>query len=288
MSAVRQPFRRRRRGPRLLPGGRAGRRAGAAAAPRLPRLVAPVPRADAAAGDALSRHRARLPRVRLHRRPGGARVRLHLRRAGEDGRRLHRRARPEALRHVRLRLRRAGRLPPHDGPPRAGLRARLAERKRLRGRAGRRLGADPQVLVDPLGGGPQVRRGQRAHLRGDEGRSTWRTCRTPRRSPPRRTASTGPCSQRPGQADIQLDLFLDYATNVDLYPTFQRYLRDHRPPVLAAWGRNDPFFLPAGAEAFRRDVPAADVRFYDTGHFALETHAAEIGPAVRAFLGRVA
>ena len=91
---------------------------------------------------------------------------------------------------------------------------------------------------------------------------------------------------RPGNADVQLDLMRDYATNVALYPTFQHYLREHRPPVLAAWGRHDPFFLPAGAEAFRRDVPTADVRFYDTGHFALETHAAEIGQAVAEFLGR--
>ena len=89
---------------------------------------------------------------------------------------------------------------------------------------------------------------------------------------------------RPGNAEVQLDLFRDYASNVELYPTFQRYLREHRPPLLAAWGRHDPFFLPAGAEAFRRDVPSADVRFYDTGHFALETHANEIGAAVREFL----
>lgn len=85
---------------------------------------------------------------------------------------------------------------------------------------------------------------------------------------------------RPGQADIQLDLFGDYGANVALYPDFQRFLRERRVPVLAAWGRNDPFFLPAGAEAFRRDVPDAEVRFYDTGHFALETHAAEIADAI--------
>ena len=78
---------------------------------------------------------------------------------------------------------------------------------------------------------------------------------------------------RPGNAEIQLDLFLDYASNVALYPRFQAYLRTHRPPVLAVWGRNDPFFLAAGAEAFRRDVPDAEIRFLDTGHFALETHA---------------
>ena len=91
---------------------------------------------------------------------------------------------------------------------------------------------------------------------------------------------------RPGNAEVQLDLFKDYASNIDLYPRFQQYLRDHRPPLLATWGKNDPFFLPAGAEAFRRDVPGTDVRFYDTGHFALETHAAEIGPVVHDFLAR--
>ena len=89
---------------------------------------------------------------------------------------------------------------------------------------------------------------------------------------------------RPGADEIQLDLFLDYASNIDLYPQFQEYFRTRQPPLLAIWGRNDPFFLPAGAEAFKRDIPGADVRLLDTGHFALETHAAEIGTAIRSFL----
>lgn len=89
---------------------------------------------------------------------------------------------------------------------------------------------------------------------------------------------------RPGADEIQLDLFLDYASNVELYPAFQEYFRTHRPPLLAIWGRNDPFFLPAGAEAFKRDIPDADVRLLDTGHFALETHAGEIAAAIRGFL----
>jgi pimeloyl-ACP methyl ester carboxylesterase len=93
---------------------------------------------------------------------------------------------------------------------------------------------------------------------------------------------------RSGNDEIQLDLFLDYASNVALYPAFQAYLRAHRPPLLAVWGKNDPFFLPPGAEAFRRDVPNAEVRFYDTGHFALETHGTEIAAAIREFLGRLA
>lgn len=91
---------------------------------------------------------------------------------------------------------------------------------------------------------------------------------------------------RPGNDEIQLDLLLDYQTNVALYDTVQAYLREHQPPVLAIWGRNDPFFIPPGAEAFKRDVPAADVRFVESGHFALETHAVEIGAAMRAFLAR--
>ena len=81
-------------------------------------------------------------------------------------------------------------------------------------------------------------------------------------------------------------MFLDYASNVALYPRFQEYFRSKRPPLLAVWGKNDPFFLPPGAEAFKRDNPHAEIRFYDTGHFALETHHREIAGAIRDFLGR--
>ncbi len=91
---------------------------------------------------------------------------------------------------------------------------------------------------------------------------------------------------RPGNAEIQLDLLLDYASNVEMYPQFQHYFRQYQPPLLAVWGKNDPFFMPAGAEAWKRDLPDAEIRFYDTGHFALETHAKEIGTAVRDFLDR--
>jgi pimeloyl-ACP methyl ester carboxylesterase len=89
---------------------------------------------------------------------------------------------------------------------------------------------------------------------------------------------------RPGADEIQLDLFLNYASNIERYPEFQQYFRAHQPPLLAIWGRNDPFFLPAGAEAFKRDIPGADVRLLETGHFALETHATEIAAAIRGFL----
>jgi pimeloyl-ACP methyl ester carboxylesterase len=91
---------------------------------------------------------------------------------------------------------------------------------------------------------------------------------------------------RPGNDEIQLDLFLDYASNVALYPAFQDYLRTNRPPVLAVWGKNDPFFLPVGAKSFQRDVPDAEVHLLDAGHFALETHGAEIAAAIRSFLAR--
>jgi pimeloyl-ACP methyl ester carboxylesterase len=93
--------------------------------------------------------------------------------------------------------------------------------------------------------------------------------------------------QRPGNVEIQLDLFLDYANNVKLYPTFQEYFRKSQPPLLAAWGKNDPFFIPPGAEAFRRDIPSAKVVFYDTGHFALETHVQEISEQIRSFLNEL-
>jgi pimeloyl-ACP methyl ester carboxylesterase len=89
---------------------------------------------------------------------------------------------------------------------------------------------------------------------------------------------------RPGSDDIQLDLFGDYRSNVALYPSFQEYFRKHKPPFLAVWGKNDPFFIPPGAEAFKRDNPNAVVEFFDTGHFALETHAGEIADAIRAFM----
>jgi pimeloyl-ACP methyl ester carboxylesterase len=92
---------------------------------------------------------------------------------------------------------------------------------------------------------------------------------------------------RSGNTDIQLDLFLDYANNVKLYPAFQEYFRKHQPPLLAIWGKHDPYFVPAGAEAFRRDNPNAVVQFLNTGHFALETHVEEIALAMRQFFAKV-
>ncbi|HVU94386.1 MAG TPA: alpha/beta fold hydrolase [Puia sp.] len=92
---------------------------------------------------------------------------------------------------------------------------------------------------------------------------------------------------REGNVDLQLDLFADYASNIALYPAFHQYFKEHQPPFLAVWGDKDPFFLPPGAEAFKKDLPKAIVKFYDTGHFALETHVNEIGAAIRQFLGTV-
>jgi pimeloyl-ACP methyl ester carboxylesterase len=89
---------------------------------------------------------------------------------------------------------------------------------------------------------------------------------------------------RPGNVDIQLDLFLDYANNVKLYPAFQQYFRKSQPPLLAIWGKFDPYFIPPGAEAFLRDNPNATVQFLETGHFALETHVDEVAFSIRAFL----
>ncbi len=91
---------------------------------------------------------------------------------------------------------------------------------------------------------------------------------------------------RPGAQEIQLDLFLDYASNVARYAEFQAYFRKYHPPLLAVWGKNDPFFIPPGAEAFKRDIPDAEIHFYDTGHFALETQVSEIGAEIHRFLDR--
>jgi pimeloyl-ACP methyl ester carboxylesterase len=97
----------------------------------------------------------------------------------------------------------------------------------------------------------------------------------------------GALLMRPGNVEIQLDLFLDYANNVKLYPKFHEYFRQSQPPLLAIWGQRDLYFIPPGAEAFQRDIPNAEVQFLDTGHFALETHLAEITTAMRAFLNRI-
>ncbi len=94
--------------------------------------------------------------------------------------------------------------------------------------------------------------------------------------------------ERPGNKEIQLDLFLNYASNIKLYPAFQKFFRDVAPPTLAIWGRHDPFFIPPGAEAYRRDNPDAVVEMLDTGHFALETHVDEIAASIHRLLASAA
>jgi pimeloyl-ACP methyl ester carboxylesterase len=91
---------------------------------------------------------------------------------------------------------------------------------------------------------------------------------------------------RPGNREIQLALFRDYRSNVDRYPAFQEYFRRHRPPTLVVWGRNDEIFGTAGAQAYARDLPDAEIHLLDTGHFALESHGEEIAALVRSFLAR--
>ena len=87
--------------------------------------------------------------------------------------------------------------------------------------------------------------------------------------------------ERPGNMEIQLDLHLDYRNNIPVYPKFHEYFRQYKPPFMAIWGKNDPFFIPAGAEAYKRDLPSASIRFVDSGHFALETHVDEIAEGMR-------
>jgi pimeloyl-ACP methyl ester carboxylesterase len=105
----------------------------------------------------------------------------------------------------------------------------------------------------------------------------------PDRVPPESYTLDAALLERPGNKDIQLDLFLNYSSNVKLYPKFQEYFRQSKPPLLAIWGKNDPFFLPPGAEAFKKDLPQAKVQFLDAGHFALETHVVEIAAAMKDF-----
>ncbi|WP_312141106.1 alpha/beta fold hydrolase [Pantoea septica] len=91
--------------------------------------------------------------------------------------------------------------------------------------------------------------------------------------------------ERPGNKAIQLDLFLDYANNLTRYPAFQQFFREKQLPTLVIWGKHDPFFIPPGAQAYLRDNPQAQVELLDTGHFALETHAAYIAQRIRQVIG---
>lgn len=114
----------------------------------------------------------------------------------------------------------------------------------------------------------------------------YRTGTDPRRLGPDGYMLDIALMSRPGAEEIQLDLILDYRNNLDRYPEFQAYFRQHQPPLLAVWGRHDPAFIPAGAEAYGRDLPDAHIHLLDTGHFALETHSSEIAQMIRSFLGQ--
>ena len=133
---------------------------------------------------------------------------------------------------------------------------------------------------------PEARDACRAALTSEATRTQYLTGADPARVSPDGYTLDIAYFERPGTDEIQLDLIYDYRTNIALYPTWQAYLRKHRPPLLAAWGKNDLYFLPPGAEAFRRDIHDAEVHFFDTGHFALETHGPEIGDLMLDFLGR--
>ena len=144
---------------------------------------------------------------------------------------------------------------------------------------------DPRLLARPVAGQP--RRAARLSRAGNDPLAVhpWRADELAAVSPDGQSLDNFYLA-RPGADEVQLDLFGDYKSNVALYPAFQEYFRTHKPRFLAVWGKNDPFFLPPGAEAFKRDIPGAEVRFFDTGHFALETHAKEIAAAIRDFLAQ--
>ena len=135
--------------------------------------------------------------------------------------------------------------------------------------------------------GPETREACRASLSSDTIENwQYRTGTDPRRLSPDGFMLDIALMARPGAEEIQLDLILDYRSNLERYPEFQQYFREYQPPLLAVWGRHDPAFIPAGAEAYKRDLPDAHVHFLDTGHFALETHASEIAQFIRSFLGQ--
>ncbi len=144
------------------------------------------------------------------------------------------------------------------------------------------MGADPEILDEPT---QENREAVREPLSPEGIRAQYTTgAPHPERIKPEGYTLDIALIRRPGNMDIQLDLFLDYANNVKMYPAFQQYFRQSQPKLLAIWGKNDLFFIPAGADAFQRDLPAAEVKLLDTGHFTLQTHVQEIAAAVRDFL----
>ena len=255
---------------------------GAAIASRLPEREPHVPGSHPASRRSLPHRRTRPAGLRSVGHAGAEQVHLHIRPHRRRDRPLYRSDRPEALRDLRLRLWRADRLPDRRHPERI---TAIISQNGNAYEEGLSEGWNPiraywqepsQANREALRAflAPETTRWQYTHGVADEAMVS-----------PDGLSLDNFYLARPGADEIQLDLFGDYKSNVALYPTFQNYFRTHKPPFLAVWGKNDPFFLPPGAEAFRRDIPGAVVRFFDTGHFALETHAAEIAATMREFLG---
>ena len=254
------------------------------ASARLPVVIAHVPQSHPDARRSVPRHRTRPSRLRLLGGAGQRPVQVHVRPPGGSRRRVRRSTESPTLCDLRF----------DYGAP-VGLRLALAHPERVtaiisqNGNAyeeGLSEGWNPiqKYWKDPTEANraalrdflkPEATRWQYLHGVSDEAAVA-----------PESYTLDSALLGRAGNDEIQLDLFLDYASNVALYPGFQAYFREHQPPILAVWGKNDPFFLPPGAEAFKRDVPGADVGLIDTGHFALETYAREIATAIREFLGK--
>src|SRR5262245_7963081 len=276
------PRRRRGRPEDLLPGSGGRRGAGAALAARVSDVVPHVPRPDSGLGGRLPSGRPRPPGFRLFRGSGPGAVQIHLRSRRRGHGTVHDGGSAHPSCDLRLRLRCAGGLPPRDAPTGPNHCDHLAEWHAYEDGLSEGWNPIQRYWKEPTSKNraalrnfltPELTRWQYTHGVQDESLIA-----------PEGYTLDSALLARPGNDEIQLDLFLDYASNVALYPKFQEYFRTHRPPLLAVWGKNDPFFLPSGAEAFKRDNPGAVVRFFDTGHFALETHAAEIAAAIRTFL----
>ena len=194
-------------------------------------------------------------------------------------------ARRDPLRHVRHGLRRARRLAPGAQASRSHHRAHRAERQRVRRGAEGVLGSDQGLLARRLRrASPPARAGSsRPRPRSS---STPTVSRDVTRISPDNWVHDQALLDRPGNADIQLDLFYDYRTNLPLYPAVQAYFRERQPPTLIVWGKNDKIFPPDGAHPYQRDLRDVELHLLDTGHFALEDKADEMVPLIRDFLDR--
>ncbi len=269
----------------FLPGSRTEGCSGHSFAARLSVIVSDVRNSDPATRRSLSSRRPGLSRLRTERGPGASRFRLHLRPSGGRRGRAHDCARPKGLCSVHARLRRPGRLPPCACASRTRARADHSERRGARGvdwgslrEARRRYWANPTAEVDNLKANfTSLAATRQRHL----GSSPH-----PERYDPDAWTDEYAFLSRPGQAEIQAALFYDYRTNVAAYPKWRAWLREKLPPPLVVWGKYDPSFTTAGAMAYQRDVPNAEIHLLDAGHFALDEACDEIAALMRAFLAR--